>query len=259
MTRAREHAADDRRGVSDERDETGHGRVGDASDRDLAAELRDLGADDRDVAARARDREDDQDGSRDDILTRAKRDRERASDDRTRAADDRAQAAADRKAASRDRSESQRVRSESTDLLNAAANDQLTGARSHYLGLAEAARELDRARRTGSSLTLAFIDVEPLLQRNDAHGLVAGDELRRLVADALRANLRQQDVIVRYADNEFVCAMPNVAAPAARACFARINRALVGFDPAHSIRYGLAQAADDETLETLIARAHADL
>jgi diguanylate cyclase (GGDEF)-like protein len=258
-TRAREHATDDRRAASGERDMTGHARLDTASDRELAAELRDLGADDRDRAARARDHEQDPEASRDDILSRAKHDRERAADDRTRAADDRAQAAADRKEATRERAETQRVRSESTDLLNDAATDQLTGARTRYLGLAEATRELDRARRTGSQLTLAFVDVDELQQLNDTQGLGAGDMLLRLVVDTLRANLRPHDVILRYGGDEFLCAMPNVSASEARTCLLKSDHALVAGNAGHSISFGLAQAQPSETLETLVGRAHADL
>jgi diguanylate cyclase (GGDEF)-like protein len=258
-TRAREHATDERQGASDERDATGRARVGSASDRDLAAELRDLGADDRDLAARARDYEDDHEASRDDIFSRAKHDRERAEDDRRRAADDRAQAAADRMEAARERAQAQRFRSESTALLNDAATDQLTGVHTRYLGLAATILELDRARRTGSPLTLASVEVDRLQQATDARGLVSGDTLLRLVADTLRASLRPRDVILRYRDDEFLCAMPNTSAPEARARLLTVDQALATVNTGHAISFGLAQARNGETLETLVGRVHADL
>jgi diguanylate cyclase (GGDEF)-like protein len=257
-THARAGATDDRRAASEVRDETGAMRLGAAADRDHAADLRDLGAADRDDAAHARDVEVDPAAAHDDVVVRATRDRERAADDRQRAADDRAQAAADRQAAARDREESLRIRSESAVLLTQAATDQLTGARMRYFGLDEVSRELARVSRTGSQLMLAFVDVDGLKHVNDSKGHLAGDALLRLVGETLRAHLRPYDVIVRYGGDEFVCAMPNIGAPEARARFQKMAHALAAIKAEHSISFGLAQAQPEETLEALIARADAD-
>jgi two-component system, cell cycle response regulator len=108
-------------------------------------------------------------------------------------------------------------------------------------------------------LTLASVDVDRLQETRDALGLVAGDTLLRLVADTLRANLRLHDVILRYRDGEFLCAMPDTSAPEAQARFLQVEHELAAVNTGHAISFGLAQARDDETLEALVGRAHADL
>jgi PleD family two-component response regulator len=161
-----------------------------ADDRDRAAALRDRGAEGRDTLARLHDLDDDAEASREDILLRAKRDRERAAADRAKAADDRARAAADREEAARERAEARLHRTESDDNLKLATTDELTGAWTRKFGLEEVSRELERARRTGATLVLAFIDVDDLKQVNDGHGHLAGDALLQLVGETLRANIR---------------------------------------------------------------------
>ncbi|HEX7309730.1 MAG TPA: GGDEF domain-containing protein [Gaiellaceae bacterium] len=108
-------------------------------------------------------------------------------------------------------------------------------------------RELERARRTGATLVVAFIDVDDLKQVNDSHGHLAGDALLQLVVETLRANVRPHDVIVRYGDAELVCAMPNLSALDARARFDKIAAELTAVDAQHSVTVGLAEA-DPQTV-----------
>jgi diguanylate cyclase (GGDEF)-like protein len=212
-------------------------------DRDRAAALRDQGAEERDSAAGAHDREGDTGESSHDLLARAARDREQAAIDRSRAAEDRAQAAADRELAAAERIEALQIRAESAGLF----------------GLDEAAREVERARRTGAQLMLAFIDVDGLKRLNDTHGHQSGDALLELVGHSLRASLRPYDVIVRYGGDEFICVMPEISAAEARGRFTQIAHALSGVRERHSISFGLAQAWPGESLQALIARADTDL
>jgi diguanylate cyclase (GGDEF)-like protein len=246
-----------------DQDETATGRdqpAGSASARDEAATLRDLGATARDGEARKRDAEIDRGASWQDILLRAAYDRERAAADRERAADDRLQAAADREIARQERAEALRIRSESAGLLEQAATDQLTGARTRFLGLDEALRELERTRRQpGAALMVAFVDVDGLKRINDSRGHLAGDALLRLVGQTLIANLRRYDVVVRYGGDEFVCAMPEMSPADACARFRTISQELATVDPGYSISIGLAQSRAEDSLDDLISRADADL
>ena len=144
-------------------------------------------------------------------------------------------------------------------MLELAATDQLTGAWSRRFGLVEVAREIERARRTGCKLTLAFVDIDGLKEVNDSSGHAAGDRLLHLVAVTLRANMRSYDVIVRHGGDEFLCAMPNVAADGARSRLETIAVGLTAVDSGHSISFGLAEHEPADGLEELVARADADL
>jgi diguanylate cyclase (GGDEF)-like protein len=259
-TKARAHATVDRAAVSDRRHGAGRERTDTAAERDHAATLRDAQATTRDAEALRRDHETHAGSNWQEILSRAAHDRERAAADRKRAAEDRQQAAADREIAARERDEALQFRQDSAALLDAAATDQLTGTRTRFLGLDEIARELERVRRRpGAVLMLAFVDVDGLKHVNDSKGHLAGDALLSLVGRTLIANLRPYDVIVRYGGDEFLCAMPDICAPNARARFLKICHALAGVDPAYSPSFGLAQSNPEDGLDDVIARADADL
>jgi diguanylate cyclase (GGDEF)-like protein len=279
---ARKRSARDRRLVSTMRDETAAKRLETAEDRDQTAEDRDRSADDRDREAELRDRggagrdslarlhdlEDDAGASRDDVLLRAQRDRQRAAadrakaaddrkraaDDRKRAADDRRGAADDRAEAARERVDARRNRAEAADALAHATTDELTGAWVREFGVAEVARELERAARTGAKLVLAFIDVD-LKEVNDKSGHLAGDALLRLVGETIRANIRGYDVLVRYGGDELLCALPNLAVSDARERFEQITTALTTAGTSHSVTFGLAEAEPADSLQDLIGRA----
>ncbi len=93
-------------------------------------------------------------------------------------------------------------------LRELATRDALTGAynRRHFFDLASA--ELERARRYGRLLALAMIDVDFFKAVNDRHGHLAGDDVLRGLAAALRASLRAPDVLARYGGEEFVVLLP---------------------------------------------------
>jgi diguanylate cyclase (GGDEF)-like protein len=256
---ARERSSRDRDAVSVSRDESAAARLRTTEDRDRAAELRDSVAEDRDAKARLHDLKQGAAASREDILLQAAEDRARAAADRAKAADDRAQAAADREEAARERAEALRLRTESADNLKLAATDELTGAQTRKFGLEEVARELERARRTGTTLVVAFGDVDGLKRINDTQGHLAGDALLRLVGETLRANLRPYDVIVRYGGDEFVCAMPDFSVREARGRFERIAAAVAATGAGHSVTFGVAEAGPSDSLQELLARADADL
>jgi diguanylate cyclase (GGDEF)-like protein len=256
--RARTDAAGERDSASRARDAAGRDRSRAAAGRDRAAVARDQGAEERDAVSRKRDEAEDPSATRDDILVRAEHDRGRAALDRERAADDRAQAGADREIAGLERAESLRVRTAAATLLRQAATDQLTGARMRFFGLDEAGRELERARRTGGRLALAFVEVAQFEQLDDATAQLTGDALLKLIGDTLRGNLRPYDVIVRYGTHEFVCLLPNVASADARGRFGKISSDLARADAQDSMTFGIAEALASDTLDGLIARADSD-
>jgi diguanylate cyclase (GGDEF)-like protein len=256
---ARERATRDRAAVSELRDETATERFRTAAERDQAAELRDRGGEARDRVARELDLRYDVEASREEVLLRAERDRARAAADRAKAADDRVRAAADRRAAAREREEAARVQADARRQLRLAATDELTTAWSRQFGLAEVIREVERARRTGSTLMLAFIDVDRLKTVNDTHGHAAGDRLLHLVVTTTRTHVRPYDLIVRYGGDEFLCLMPNIARAAARERMQTIAAQLTRANDGHSITFGLAEYQPDDSIEELVSRADTDL
>jgi diguanylate cyclase (GGDEF)-like protein len=259
-TSARNRSRRDRAEVSKLRDASAEDRLQTAADRDQSAELRDLGAEARDRAAHLdEEQQHDVAVSREDMLLQAESDRARAAADRAKAAEDRFRAAADREEATTQRAAAERARIEAHHDLELAATDEVTGARARKFGLAELGREIERARRTGERLTLAFIDVDGLKEVNDTHGHPAGDQLLRLVVETVRANVRPYDVIVRYGGDEFLCAMPNLARPGAKRRLNKITATLTAANDGHSITFGLAEYEPATGIDEFISRADEDL
>ncbi len=255
-SRARTSA--DRAAVSRMRSESAAARLATGAARDEAARQRDRLAEERDEAALLDDLSQTHGTTTTDLAQRASRIRRRAATDRQRAASDRAQAAADREAAAAERAELIRDHHDARLDLIREATDELTGAWTRRFGLASLTRELERACRVGHPLVLAFIDVDDLKQVNDSDGHAAGDQLLRLVSATIRSHVRPYDVLVRYGGDEFLCAMPHLEEAATRIRLGQITADLTARGE-HPISYGVAALGDGDTLDTLIARADADL
>lgn len=254
----------------------GPGVLGDASDRDQAASDRDLAglardraAATRDLAMAQRDAEAERNGPRAvtgaEIVMRAAGQRTRAGLDRAQAAEHRLQAASDREAAATDRAQGARdrlqARADREALSRALAVmeiDPLTGARTRTAGLADLAHELDRSRRTGCTLVVAYVEaVGPPRDGSDDHD--AGDRLLQRVVALMTEHLRCYDLIVRLGGDAFLCAMSNMTIPEARKRFSAIASALVGASEAGALRTGFAELRGDESATELAARADNEL
>ena len=280
--------------TSGERDQTSADSDQAASDRDQAASDRDLahGVDPREHEASreirrqtALEREQtgstrlegaqqrDADHERDDalavtgaeLIVRGAEQRKRARDYRAQAAQHRAQAVRDRQAAAVDREQGARDRLQALADREALAcalaiteMDPLTGARTRAAGLADLDRELDRSRRTSSTLVVVYVDVVGLKKLNDSEGHAAGDRLLTRVVVLLTDHLRPYDLIVRLAGDEFLCAMSNMTLSDARRRFSAIAVALAS-SKAGALRTGFAELTGEETAAELIMRADSQL
>ncbi len=238
----------EREALSEERHARATARDARAAERDARAAERDARAAERDALAGARDEAahahpagqgwTDHEMIAARVL--ARRDRYAAARDRFHAKSDRAAARLDRVVSAIERVES--------------SIDGLTGAYRREAGMMELEHEIIRARRTGDTFVLAFVDVNNLKARNDTHGHLAGDQLLRKIADTLRANVRSYDLVVRYGGDEFVCGFPALDVHDAAERFARINGDLAATEEA-SVAFGLAELGTDDSLADLITRA----
>jgi len=105
----------------------------------------------------------------------------------------------------------QATRDAKTGLLNA-------GAWRH-----EAERELVRAERLDSPVTVFMLDLDHFKNLNDAHGHQAGDAALKAVADCISDALRGYDAVGRFGGEEFVALLAEIDATQA----ARVANRLV--------------------------------
>ncbi|MCL2345928.1 MAG: diguanylate cyclase [Desulfobulbus sp.] len=100
-------------------------------------------------------------------------------------------------------------------LREQAVRDSLTGLynRRYLDGILE--REVSRARREGSPLSLVMLDIDHFKPVNDTYGHPAGDEVLRLLAATLQADIRTEDTACRYGGEEFLILLPNMPLAAA--------------------------------------------
>jgi len=86
-----------------------------------------------------------------------------------------------------------------------------------------AERELQRARRLGSTVGVLILDLDHFKLINDTYGHLAGDRVLRAVADALKHSVRSYDLVGRFGGEEFAVVLPGVANGEVRATAERIR------------------------------------
>jgi diguanylate cyclase (GGDEF)-like protein len=109
---------------------------------------------------------------------------------------------------------------------HAARTDALTGLLNHGAMQVRLREEIARARRDGTPLSCAIVDLDDFKRVNDVRGHQAGDDLLRRVATALAQQLRPYDQVARYGGDEFVLLLPGLAEDAATQVAERVRDAV---------------------------------
>lgn len=86
-----------------------------------------------------------------------------------------------------------------TGLLNRSAFDEML------------AREISRAKRHDSNLTLIFLDLDDFKRVNDTLGHLAGDEVLKKVSQLIMAEKRSEDFAARYGGEEITILLPETS------------------------------------------------
>lgn len=90
-----------------------------------------------------------------------------------------------------------------------ASRDSLTGLLNRRTLENILKRELERALRYRTHLTVVFIDVDDFKMVNDRYGHKAGDDVLIYVAKNLSKMTRGSDIVGRFAGDEFIIILPN--------------------------------------------------
>jgi len=96
------------------------------------------------------------------------------------------------------------------DVENTAMFDPLTNALNQKAFLAISRGELERARRSQSSLSLIALDIDNFKSINERHGKEIGNDVLNVVSQSIREKSRPYDGVARYEDDLFLLVLPGV-------------------------------------------------
>jgi diguanylate cyclase (GGDEF)-like protein len=144
-----------------------------------------------------------------------------------------------------------------------AYHDGLTGLPNRTSFAEQLERAVRRARRTGWTLGVMFLDLDRFKVINDSLGHDAGDQLLRVAATRIQRCVRESDLLFRMGGDEFAVLLENVRGPEESAAVAQ--RILEAFaEPVHlqdheitvTTSLGIAlYPKDDSTGERLVKSA----
>lgn len=96
------------------------------------------------------------------------------------------------------------------ELARLAWIDSLTGAMNRHRFMELAGKEIDRAKRHGSEISLLLPDADHFKHINDKYGHAAGDAVLKGLVDRWSKSLRSHDLIGRIGGEEFGILLPEV-------------------------------------------------
>jgi diguanylate cyclase (GGDEF)-like protein/PAS domain S-box-containing protein len=145
------------------------------------------------------------------------------------------------------------------ELLELSITDGLTGLHNQRHFFKELDKEMERAVRQRTPLSLLLFDLDDFKTYNDLNGHLEGDKVLKSVAQAVLRAVRRMDSAYRYGGDEFTVILPGVGKKEAARVAERIKKSfktmpylqetnlsigLVEFDPQYDLT-GFIQHADE--------------
>lgn len=112
------------------------------------------------------------------------------------------------------------------EMRKTAALDSITGVPNHRHFQQRLREEVARARKLDTELSLLVVDIDTFKEINDRFGHIEGDRILNEIASRLQGQLRDQDLLARYAGDEFVVILPEVSSRVSLEIAARLLRAI---------------------------------
>ena len=144
-----------------------------------------------------------------------------------------------------------------------ATTDSLTGIlnRRHFIELSE--KEMNRAQRSGTPLSIAMIDIDHFKIINDTHGHTVGDLVIKELVALCKDDLRPYDLLGRIGGEEFAIMMVQCDLQKAFTVSERLRERIAnhvisadGKDISIKISVGVAELSGDmESFESIMNRA----
>ena len=110
------------------------------------------------------------------------------------------------------------------ELFNLTTKDGLTNTHNKRFLLDSLAREVGRAKRYGRPLSMMMLDIDHFKLVNDVFGHLAGDHVLKQLVLAITEHVREQDIMARFGDEEFVIILPEIGFGGAMTCAEKVRR-----------------------------------
>jgi diguanylate cyclase (GGDEF)-like protein len=130
-------------------------------------------------------------------------------------------------------------------------HDPLTGLLNRRAFESALHREFSRSNRHSENLSVCFIDLDSFKPINDTYGHETGDIALKYVAEALESISRKEDIVARFAGDEFVVILPETNSDKAESLMTRLQAHLDRHPLCHneailniSLSYGIASTED---------------
>jgi len=153
-------------------------------------------------------------------------------------------------------------RGEKDRLHRLAVTDWLTDLHNHSFSRHFLADALSLSRSEKTPLCVIMADLDNFKKINDQYGHLVGDKVLRIVAARMVSGARTGDEICRYGGEEFLFVMQHTnikeGMDVAERVRLHINRDAIHAEEAElrvSLSLGIAQARDDDDVDSLISRA----
>ncbi len=151
-------------------------------------------------------------------------------------------------------------------LAHEAMHDSLTGALNRRAILEGLAREISRARRQNSALSIGMCDIDHFKDVNDRYGHLIGDDVLRGCVEILRRDLRDYDLLGRYGGEEFLVVAPRSTGSSDEPLYERLRKTVADTaiqtregESFITVSMGVAQFTGEESVDHLLASADAAL
>jgi len=134
----------------------------------------------------------------------------------------------------------QRLRGAREKMHDLAMHDELTGIWNRRAFYNHAITVLGHAARENHTTSLILLDIDHFKSVNDRFGHIVGDQVLKMVADTLKANLRPYDRVGRWGGEEFIVLLPTTSKSKAVEIAERLRQSI------SALRYEVLEGQKDE-------------
>ena len=149
------------------------------------------------------------------------------------------------------------------ELLRVYSTDPLTKVGNRIMLEKQAEMWMEFCGRHGLPLSLVLLDIDDMKKINDEHGHLVGDIILYEAAQVMSAQLRRNDVCVRWGGDEFVLLLPKTTVEQARKLSRRIQEAFLRQEVADNLRitcsFGITSMHKGDSLDLLVQEADASM